>query len=255
MGPADPGHLGGGRSVLARLVNQPASPNPRFCRAGAAYACGCQSLPPTGLWMRRMEWWTKLCGRWHWLRPCRIAFYPRLIDQAVSLGLSVYDEQAESVSCPGPGGCSVAGRAGLSMRRLRPRAVGLLDVVGRFRALVLPRLQRHGFACWKRPRHAATWWKRTLCGPPARGPAHSCRLDGRCGQPLCGNGDFPHHASVARSGGQSVHRKRGSSSMGGYAADQCLSAQLFPKNPTSRSYLASGVGDWTFSCLRWAIGS
>ena len=31
------------------------------------------------------------------------------------------------------------------------------------------------------------------------------------------------------------------------------SAQLFPKNPTSRSY-PPGVEGLTFSCLRWAIG-
>lgn len=89
-------------SVLARLVNQPASPHPRFAELA-----------------RRMHVWTpELAADWTLDAPDGVvdqavwslalaqtlpdSFYPRLIDQAVNLGLSVYDEQAGACFVPGP---------------------------------------------------------------------------------------------------------------------------------------------------------
>lgn len=73
-------------------------------------------------------------------------FYPRLIDEAVALGLSVYDEQAGECFVPGPWRLSGHGRERLVWPAPAAALHPLLDVQGRFRDLVLPALAAHGFA-------------------------------------------------------------------------------------------------------------
>ncbi len=73
------------------------------------------------------------------------AFYPRLIDAALALGLTVHDEQAGECFVPGPWRLSEAGREPLVWPTAPAAAPALLDVQGRARALLLPRLAAQGF--------------------------------------------------------------------------------------------------------------
>lgn len=73
------------------------------------------------------------------------AFYPRLIDEAVALGLSVLDEQAGECFVPGPWRLSEHGRKRLVWPAPAAVPAALLDVQGRFRDLVLPALAAQGF--------------------------------------------------------------------------------------------------------------
>lgn len=73
------------------------------------------------------------------------AFYPRLIDAALALGLSVHDAQTGECFVPGPWRLSEAGREPLAWPTAPAVAPALLDVQGRARALLLPRLAAHGF--------------------------------------------------------------------------------------------------------------
>lgn len=135
------------QAILARRVDQPAPPDPRF----AELARRVQGLMP-----ELADEWTLdapdgVVDRAVWSLALASTlpedFYPRLIDQAVSLGLSVYDEQAGECFVPGPWRLSEAGRERFSWAQVVPSAPsGLLDVPGRFRTIVLPRLQQLGFA-------------------------------------------------------------------------------------------------------------
>lgn len=134
------------QAVLHRLVDQPAPPNPRFIELAQRLQAFMPELAsewtldaPNGV-LDEVVWSLGLA------RTLPDNFYPRLIDEALNLGLSVYDEQAGECFVPGPWRLSEAGRERLVYSPVAPPAPsGLLDVQGRFRALVLPRLQHHGF--------------------------------------------------------------------------------------------------------------
>ena len=135
------------RATLARRVNQPAPPNPRF----AELARRVQGLMPELAADWTLDAPDGMVDQAVWSLALAStlpdSFYPRLIDQAVSLGLSVYDEQAGECFVPGPWRLSEAGRERFVHAPVAPPAPsGLLDVAGRFRTLVLPRLQQRGFA-------------------------------------------------------------------------------------------------------------
>lgn len=244
------------RSVLARLVNQPASPHPRFAELA-----------------RRMHVWTpELAADWTLDAPDGVvdqavwslalaqtlpdSFYPRLIDQAVSLGLSVYDEQAGECFVPGPWRMTVAGREPLVHAPVAPPAPsGLLDVQGRFRALVLPRLQRHGFAL-ETPAPRGNLVETHLVRPTPLG-------DQRIHVDWMGDAASHYVATViSRITPQLpevVARVCAPQTRILFNVEDTPQINAFlrnfsPKNPTSRSYLASGVegldvfmsalGDW-----------
>lgn len=133
--------------VFQRLADQPALPNPRF----------------TELARRVRIAWPSLADEWTLDAPDGAvdeavwslgldfglpeAFYPRLIDAALALGLSVHDEQTGECFVPGPWRLSEAGREQLAWPTAPAAAAApaLLDVQGRARALLLPRLAAHGF--------------------------------------------------------------------------------------------------------------
>lgn len=149
-----PATLTEAQSVLNRLVDQPAPPNPRFVELARRIHAFMPELAsdwtldaPNGVLDERV-WSLGLAST----LPGN--FYPRLIDEAVNLGLSVYDEQAGECFVPGPWRLSEAGRERLVHRPVAapPAPSGSLDVQGRFRALVLPRLQPHGFVLETPPR-------------------------------------------------------------------------------------------------------
>lgn len=249
------------RSVLARLVNQPASPHPRFAELA-----------------RRMHVWTpELAADWTLDAPDGVvdqavwslalaqtlpdSFYPRLIDQAVSLGLSVYDEQAGECFVPGPWRMTVAGREPLVHAPVAPRAPsGLLDVQGRFRALVLPRLQRHGFAL-ETPAPRGNLVETHLVRPTTLG-------DQRIHVDWMGDAASHYVATViSRITPQlpeAVAKVCAPQTRILFNVEDTPQINAFlrnfsPKNPTSRSYLASGVegldvfmsalGDWLLTEL------
>ena len=115
---------------------------------------------------------TKLRGRWHRLRPCRIAFYPRLIDQAVSLGAERVRRAGGSVfHCPGLGGWTV-GRVESQLCPCAsvapPAPSGLLDVQ---RWALVCRLQRHGFALKRRATRQPAETHLVRPSGPCSGPA------------------------------------------------------------------------------------
>lgn len=135
------------QAVLARQVDQPAPSNPRFVELARRIHAFMPELAsdwtldaPNGV-LDEMVWSLGLAS------TLPDNFYPHLIDEAVALGLSVYDEQTGECFVPGPWRLSEAGRERLVHRPIPapPVPSGLLDVQGRFRALVLPRLQPHGF--------------------------------------------------------------------------------------------------------------
>jgi hypothetical protein len=133
------------QAVFQRLAGQPAPRNPRFAE----------------LARRVQAAWPALAGEWTpdapdgavdeavWSlgldRGLPEAFYPRLIDAALALGLSVHDEQTGECFVPGPWRLSEAGRERLAWPAAPVAAPALLDVQGRARALLLPRLAAHGF--------------------------------------------------------------------------------------------------------------
>lgn len=141
------------QSILNRLVDQPAPPNPRFAELARRLQAFMPEVAsewtldaPNGV-VDEVVWSLALA------RALPDSFYPRLIDEAVALGLSVYDEQAGECFVPGPWRLSEAGRERLVHSPVAPPAPsGVLDVQGRFRALVLPRLQPHGFVLETPPR-------------------------------------------------------------------------------------------------------
>ena len=98
------------RATLARRVNQPAPPNPRF----AELARRVQGLMPELASDWTLDAPDGMVDQAVWSLALAStlpdSFYPRLIDQAVSLGLSVYDEQAGECFVPGPWRLSEAGR-------------------------------------------------------------------------------------------------------------------------------------------------
>lgn len=250
------------QSVLNRLVDQPAPPNPRFPELARRIHAFMPELAsdwtldaPNGV-LDEMVWSLGLAS------TLPDNFYPRLIDEAVNLGLSVYDEQAGECFVPGPWRLSDAGRERLVHRPVAapPSPSGLLDVQGRFRVLVLPRLQHDGFfletpaprgnlvethlvrptplgdqrieISWMgdaASHYVANWFARitpqlpepvaTICAPQTRIPFNAV--------------DTPHIDAF-------LHK-------------------FSPKNPTSRSYLASkadglerflsGLGDWLLADL------
>ncbi len=135
------------QAVLNRLVDQPAPPNPRFVELARRLQAFMPEVAsdwtldaPNGV-LDEVVWSLGLA------RTLPDNFYPRLIDEALNLGLSVCDEQAGECFVPGPWRLSEAGRERLVHSPVAlPAPSGLLDVQGRFRALVLPRLLHHGFA-------------------------------------------------------------------------------------------------------------
>ncbi|MES2581404.1 MAG: hypothetical protein V4627_01700 [Pseudomonadota bacterium] len=72
-------------------------------------------------------------------------FYPRLVDAAVALGLSVYDDSTGECFVPGPWRLSSEGRERLVWIDPAPAPAKLPDIEDRVRALVHPRLAAHGF--------------------------------------------------------------------------------------------------------------
>lgn len=72
-------------------------------------------------------------------------FYPRLVDAAVELGLSVYDGSTGECFVPGPWRLSPQGREHLAWSNPAPAPAKLPDIEGRVRALVHPQLHTHGF--------------------------------------------------------------------------------------------------------------
>ena len=135
------------QAFFAQQVHQPAPPNPRFLELAQRIQTAMPELAadwtldaPDGV-VDETVWSLGLAN------TLPGSFYPNLIDEAVNLGLSVYDEQAGECFVPGPWRLSEAGRERLVHPPATPPAPsGQLDVQGRFQALVLPRLQRHGFA-------------------------------------------------------------------------------------------------------------
>lgn len=135
------------QAILLKLVNQPAQPNPRFAELARRIQAVMPELAsewtldaPDGV-VEEVVWSVGLA------RTLPDTFYPRLVEAAVSLGLSVHDEQAGECFVPGPWRLCESGRERLVCPpKAAPASPGPLDVQGRFRALVLPRLQPHGFA-------------------------------------------------------------------------------------------------------------
>ncbi len=72
-------------------------------------------------------------------------FYPRLVDAAVALGLSVFDDSTGECFVPGPWRLSPEGRERLAWPIPAPAPARLPDIKDRVRALVHPRLAAHGF--------------------------------------------------------------------------------------------------------------
>lgn len=72
-------------------------------------------------------------------------FYPRLVDAAVELGLSVYDDSTGECFVPGSSRLSPEGRERLAWHIPAPVPAKLPDIEDRVRALVHPRLAAHGF--------------------------------------------------------------------------------------------------------------
>lgn len=72
-------------------------------------------------------------------------FYPRLVDAAVELGLSVYDDSTGECFVPGRWRLSPEGCERLAWHSPAPAPARLPDVEDRVRALVHPRLAAHGF--------------------------------------------------------------------------------------------------------------
>lgn len=140
-----PTTLAEAQAILRRLANQPAPPNQRFIelarRVQAAWP------EPADAWtldapdgaVDEAVWSLGLDG------GLPDTFYPRLIDAALALELSVYDEQTGECFVPGPWRLSEAGRERLAWPAAPAAAPALLDVHGRARALLQPPLAAHGF--------------------------------------------------------------------------------------------------------------
>lgn len=72
-------------------------------------------------------------------------FYPRLVDAALELGLSVYDDSTGECFVPGRWRLSEEGREHLAWSGPASASAKLPDIETRVRALVHPRLAAHGF--------------------------------------------------------------------------------------------------------------
>jgi hypothetical protein len=137
------------QAVFQRLASQAAPRNPRFAKLARRVRSDWPALAnawtldaPDGA-VDEAVWSLGLDG------GLPETFYPRLIDAALDLGLSVHDEQAGECFVPGPWRLSQAGRHRLAWPAVPAAAAAAapakLDVQGRCRALVLPRLAAHGF--------------------------------------------------------------------------------------------------------------
>ncbi len=144
------------QALLERLAKQAAPANPRFAKLAQGLQASFPALgtawtldSPDGV-LDEAVW---SLGLESGLLP---SLYPRLIDQALALGLCVLDEQTGECFVPGPYRLSAAGVQPLDWKTPARAAApaSSMDVQGRFRALVLPRLAAHGFE---------------LEAPPARG--------------------------------------------------------------------------------------
>jgi len=132
------------QAIFQPLANRPAPRNPRFAELARRIRADWPDLAhawtldaPDGgvdeaVWSLGLD------------RTLPETFYPRLIDAALALGLSVHDEQAGECFVPGPWRLSEAGREPLAWPTTPAAAPALLDVQGRARAL-LARLAAHGF--------------------------------------------------------------------------------------------------------------
>lgn len=134
------------QAIFRRLANQPAPPNQRFTELARRVQAAWPGLAdawtldaPDGA-VDEAVWSLGLDG------SLPDTFYPRLIDSALALELSVYDEQTGECFVPGPWRLSEAGRERLAWPAAPTAAPALLDVQGRARALLLPPLAAHGFA-------------------------------------------------------------------------------------------------------------
>jgi hypothetical protein len=140
-----PGTWAEARAVFQRLADRSAPRNPRFAELARRIQTAWPDLAdewtldaPDGavdeaVWSLGLD------------RGLPEAFYPRLIDAALALGLSVHDEQTGECFVPGPWRLSEAVREPLAWPPAPAVAPALLDVQGRARALLLPRLAPHGF--------------------------------------------------------------------------------------------------------------
>ncbi|MES2581939.1 MAG: hypothetical protein V4627_04420 [Pseudomonadota bacterium] len=133
------------QAVFQRLVDRSAPRNPRFAELARRIQAAWPDLAdewtldaPDGavdeaVWSLGLE------------RGLPETFYPRLIDAALALGLTVHDEQTGECFVPGPWRLSQAARQPLAWPTAPAQAPALLDVQGRARALLLPPLAPHGF--------------------------------------------------------------------------------------------------------------
>lgn len=93
-------------------------------------------------------------------------FYPRLVDAAVELGLSVYDDSTGECFVPGSSRLSPEGRGRLAWHIPAPVPAKLPDIEDRVRALVHPRLAAHGFRQEIERSSLVTMQTRWLRDPP-----------------------------------------------------------------------------------------
>lgn len=131
------------QALFGRLSGQPAAPNPKFVELGRRMKSVFPALgndwtlsAPDGVVDEAL--WSLDIGD-------LTTLYPRLVDEALALGLSVYDDQAGECFVPGPWRLSLEGRERLAWPAPAPASRPTLDVEGRVRALVEPTLAAHGF--------------------------------------------------------------------------------------------------------------
>ena len=138
-----PKSLAEAQAVFERLWDQRAAPNPKFVELAQRMKA---AFPEYG-------------DDWDFGSPKDLpndavlavgihdmtVFYPRLVDAAVELGLSVYDDSTGECFVPGPSRLSPEGRERLAWHIPAPVPARLPDIEDRVRALVHPRLAAHGF--------------------------------------------------------------------------------------------------------------
>lgn len=152
------------RTLAARLAGQAAAPNPKFIelarRMDAAFPeFRSESLEaPDGrvdsaVWDLDVE------------DPVRL--YPRIVDAALELGLTIYDDESETCFVPGGWCLTPQGRERVAWPA-PPSAAALLEPEPRVRALVAPGLAAHGFRLEVEQQSEywllMKWWRDTPLG-------------------------------------------------------------------------------------------